>query len=946
MGAGKVAFCLLNAAVVHRTTGLCMNSQPTPQNQTDPLRSEVIELGTLLGQVIAAVDGEEQLELVERVRQLSRNYRQGLGDQDENDRLKALLASLTYDQLRIVIRAFTVFLDLANLAEDRERVRVLRSRSAACFPDPTQESIEAAIAELKANGTDSPKLQEILDRLLLELVFTAHPTEAKRRSVRSKLRRIRGLLESRDAAANDPVVGAHVSKSLRSTLTQLWLTDFIRPWRPSVLQEVKRGLSFKPTLWKVTPAIVAEVRAAIAKEFPEDELRVSPCIQFGSWIGGDRDGHPFVTPDVTEQTLLWLHNAAVDLHLQTCNKMRRGMSISSRQVPVGADLQEEIQQSVEKWPDLEEDVSAVPPHEILRKWLSIIQWRLGQSSMHSLSDAVAEGAYETLAAFRRDVSVLHEALRSCQLDTDLGAETSTWLDQIDVFGFHLARLDVRQDSRTYRNVVDELLKIGNLSDAPETISEEARQTVLTESLGSPVNWQQASISDVAKETLELFRLLRVTAERMGYEALGAHVISMTNQPSDVLTVQWLWNQVGDVGDASSQPVPIVPLFETIEDLQNGPDIMRSLLQTPAYRNLLKQQSDRQFIMLGYSDSTKDGGYLSASWSLYECQFALQQLADAEGIEIVFFHGRGGSLGRGGGPAARSILSLPRRAFHGSLRLTEQGEVLADRYDDPKIAKRHFEQLIWSSLLAAGTTDSPAPQEWIDAMRTISDASFSAYRALVEKPGFVEFFRRATPISEVEQMPIGSRPARRKGGSSLSDLRAIPWVFSWTQSRLLLPAWFGIGQAFSDAVADPQEVTRLRKMYREWPFFRATIDNAELALAKVDLGIAKRYAGLFDSPQCKPIWGTLETEYALARNAILQIVDREELLGSIPWLKESIQVRNWYIDPLNFVQVELLGRMFATADGEPRPEGSHEEDELRHLLRLTVNGIAAGLRTTG
>lgn len=470
--------------------------------------------------------------------------------------------------------------------------------------------------------------------------------------------------------------------------------------------------------------------------------------------------------------------------------------------------------------------------------------------------------------------------------------------------------------------------------------------MLIDTMGVALPIREADLSAVAQDTLMLFRLLKSVVGRFGPRALGGHVISMTKHPSDVLAITWLWNQANRVQDTviDSEQIAMVPLFETIEDLRNAPAILESLLNTPVYREALAKEGNRQTIMLGYSDSTKDGGYLTACWSIYECQHTLQRLANELGVELVFFHGRGGSLGRGGGPAARSILSLPREAFHGALRLTEQGEVLAERYDDSRIAHRHLEQLIWSSLLASATAADSTPTEWFAVMRSLAERSLSAYRSLVEHPGFVEFFRGATPINEIEQLPIGSRPSRRRGGNSLSELRAIPWVFSWTQSRFLLPAWYGLGSAFAEELGGPMALERLQRMYREWPFFKATIDNAELALAKTDMGIAGGYAESLPGTDDQEIWQQIKNEYAQAKQAVLAITNNEHLLDSIHWLQESISVRNWYVDPLNLIQMELLRRLRSSLqEGDERSEDS---EELRHLTRLTIKGITAGMRTTG
>jgi len=907
----------------------------------DALRQETAELGELLGETIRVIAGPENLDLVETIRSLARDRRNG--DREADRQLRQLLTSLNEEQLRVVVRAFGVLLDLVNLAEDRQRVRVLRDRTRQSHPHHRGESIGDAVAKLKAAGTTGEQMQQLLDQLQIELVFTAHPTEAKRRSIRSKLRRIRRLLEA-TGEHQLPVESQRSRRMILSELLKLWQTDFIRPWRPTVLQEVQRGLSFKPVLWDVAPQIRGELRDALSEAYPENSFEIGPCVTFGSWIGGDRDGHPYVTTDVTEQTILWLRQAALEFHLAACSDLFESLSLSKRQVALGNEVDHLITVALQQWPQLEAKLETIPPNEVLRRWLGVIQWRLYQTQAVDLTNAAVEGAYDSPDDLAADLSALNRALESARGNQPLMEEVSRWVDQIRIFGFHLARLDIRQDSGSHSTVARELLEKTELCQDAASLSEAELQELLVGTLSERLQLPAAGLSAETEETLSLFRLLHRIGAAFGHQALGGYVISMTHAASDVLVVLWLWRQTRPNAERHSQPwLPIVPLFETIDDLKRAPEILESLLKIPAYRDYLRAQANRQIVMLGYSDSTKDGGYLSACWSLYRAQQQLHEIAAGERVELTFFHGRGGSLGRGGGPTARSILSLPRHTFHGSLRLTEQGEVLADRYDDPNIAHRHLEQVMWSTLLAAGMPLPELPGDWTETMQQLAETSLNAYRELVEQPGFVEYFRRATPIAEVEQLPIGSRPSRRRGGNDLSGLRAIPWVFSWTQSRCLVPAWFGFGTAVEALIEDPAILSRLRSMYSEWPFFRATVDNAELALCKTDLGIAQHYAQLVnDSKALSRIGRMISTEFASSRRALLAITRHDDLLDGIGWLKESIRVRNRYIDPLNLIQIELLRRRHEREETPP----ADEKDELRHLTRLTIKGIAAGMRTSG
>lgn len=900
------------------------------------VRQELGFLGAELGDTIREFAGEPTYEIVEQLRRAAWDRRIGVESADEQ--IKALIASLDDEQIRVVIRAFTILLDLFNLVEDRRRVRVLGERAKQAYPNPRAESIRAAVAELKARETSPAEVQSILDALHVDLVFTAHPTEAKRRSVRSKLRVIRQLLEEYDSDQL-PEDRDRTEHLIRTEIAKLWQTDFIRPWRPSVMQEVARGLSIKPVLWNEVPKVSEELRRALQESFG-DEVRLNgPSITFGSWIGGDRDGHPGVTAEVTEETFAWLRREAITFHLQACERLFDSLSISTRQVSIDQRLTTAIDEAIARWPHLEERLASLPPSEWFRRWLSIIHWKLEQTQLPSES-ATAGAAYGSAGQLAEDVAILTESIQSLSGGKYVTRELERWQTQIKSFGLHLARLDVRQSANIYKDVVNELLRTCDWHSDPESLSETDRIEVLSETLGRRLPTDEGDFSSMVCETLALFRTLHRVAAEYTTAAIGAHVISMTSAPSDVLTVLWLWELVKPEGSNDDGCIPVVPLLETIDDLTAGPSILAGMCAIPAYRDLLRRQGDQQMIMLGYSDSTKDGGYLSACWALHQAQQALVDTAGQHGIELTFFHGRGGSLGRGGGPAARGILSLPRGTFHGSLRLTEQGEVLADRYDDPAIAHRHLEQLIWSSLLAAGSTINADSQRWYAKMDEVAKVSLAKYRELLEQPGFVQFFRSVTPIAEIEQLPIGSRPSRRKSGGGLSDLRAIPWVFSWTQSRCLIPAWYGLGTALGTAVQDEQQLAELRTMYDRWPFFRALIDNAELALAKSDLEIANEYASLAaDQESSQPFRSLIASQYRESCQVVLALTGQAELLDGTPWLKESIRVRNRFIDPLNLIQVELLRRGQAYA-AEETPI------ELRHLTRLSINGIAAGMRTSG
>ena len=737
------------------------------------LRREIGFLGEVLGDTIRELEGDAAFTIVEDLRRAAWDRR--VGGERADEKMKARIAELDDEQMRVVIRAFSIFLDLLNLVEDRRRVQVLGERAKKAYPGPQAESIRAAIAEMKSEGKPAEEVQALVDALQVDLVFTAHPTDAKRRSVRSKLRVIRQLLQDYDSEQL-PEDRDRTENQIRSTVARLWQTDFIRPWRPSVMQEVGRGLSIKPVLWNEVPRIAEELDRALLESYGETVNSKRATVTFGSWIGGDRDGHPGVTADVTEETFAWLRKEAIEFHLRACDGLFESLSISTRQANIDASLLDSIDDATKRWPDLQDRLASLPPGEWFRRWLSIIRWRLEQSQCsrtETPADSQNEGAsYGTACDLSADVGVLADAVNGLRGGNYVAGDLTAWQSQIETFGLHLAKLDVRQNSAVYTDVVNELLQSSGHND-PGALDEAGRVAALSETLGSSLEFSSENLSAMAKETLSLFQTLHETSRDFSMAAIGTHVISMTSAPSDVLTVLWLWELTRPADAEGNQCIPIAPLLETIGDLTAGPEILSGMLAIPQYRDLLRQQGDGQMIMLGYSDSTKDGGYLSACWSLHQAQQALVDVANEHGVQLIFFHGRGGSLGRGGGPAARSILSLPQGTFNGSLRLTEQGEVLADRYDDPAIAHRHLEQLLWSSLLAGAAPRVADSQGWYTRMDEIAETSLAKYRELLELPGFVEFFRSVTPISEIEQLPIGSRPSRRKPNGGLSDLRAIP-----------------------------------------------------------------------------------------------------------------------------------------------------------------------------
>jgi phosphoenolpyruvate carboxylase len=575
----------------------------------------------------------------------------------------------------------------------------------------------------------------------------------------------------------------------------------------------------------------------------------------------------------------------------------------------------------------------------------MIQWRLEQSMVNDLDQMLPTGGYRDGHCLMADIQVIYDSLNTHHSSLLAQSEIQRWLDLAQVFGLHMTRLDVRQDARRYREILGDILSNMGVIDGFADLDESQRCRILAETMPWREPIDISKLAPLTVDTLELFRSLHTAQRVFGPHCLGAHIISLTQCPSDLLNVLWLWRWAQVTAAIPHEnELRIAPLFEKIDDLNQAGKTFADILDHPLYRDHVSRLDNRQLVMVGYSDSTKDGGYLAACWGLYKAQRDLQAVAEQHQVKLTFFHGRGGSLGRGGGPAARGILSLPPEALDGSLRLTEQGEVLAERYDDVQIAYRHLEQVTWATLVASSLPAPSIKPAWLSMIEELAQRSYRAYRELVEQPGFIQFFGDATPIEEIENLPIGSRPSRRRGERTLNDLRAIPWVFAWTQNRCMIPAWYGLGTALVEVkYRDRGSWKTVCEMYRAWPFMEATIDNAVLAVAKADMTIAHHYAELSEDNDVRQrCWSLIAAERDRTRQALLDIVGGHELLSTTPWFFSSIEVRNPYIDPLNLIQVEFLKRrrLIQTDASET------EREQLRDMLRLTVQGIAAGMRTTG
>ena len=895
-------------------------------------------LGEALGDVLRTQESGGLFETEERIRALAKARR--AGEMDAAVRLPLAVADLPADAARATASAFAVYFDLINLAEEVHRIQALRARERAKHPAPIGESIGETIARLRALGVTAERVAEVLRDLRIELVLTAHPTEAKRRTVLSKLQRISELLRRLQDSDLLPRERTELLAGLQAEITALWLTDRARTTRPAVTDEVRTGLYFVDAVfWDLVPRIAAELAAAVALHYPG--LVPPPAwLTVASWIGGDRDGNPSVVTELTAETLRLHRGLAVERHRRSVQDLARRLSVSGRRCPPP--------EALTGWLDARRPLPAHVAYleqryagEPYRLALSLLAADLEAASREDMTarllDETPHAARITAAEVRTVVDLVARGVPAALA----GDRVRALERQLESFGLHAARLDIREDSGRLAATLGDILARRGLDAGFAGRDEPARAAVLLRLLAEEApkasEISALALDEPAAETWRLFRLLARAQAIYGRESLGPFVVSMTRGPADLLTVLLLARWAG--GAAGMQ---IVPLFETLGDLDEAPRTLEALLALPVYRAHLDSCAGGQMVMIGYSDSNKDGGYLAANWALYRAQEAIARTCRERGRGLTLFHGRGGTVARGGGPAGRAIRAQPPGTVEGRFRVTEQGETIASRYADPALAHRHVEQIVSAVLLAsAGHVDGPAPLDpgWREALDLMAGAARETYHDLVERtPGFLEYWRAATPIEEISRLRLGSRPAvRRAGRLTRSAVRAIPWVFSWMQSRFNLPGWYGLGTALARADAG-----RLREMYAGWPFFRAILDNAEMSLLKADMGIAALYSDLVPNRAlATAVFTRIGNEFVRTRESILRTTGHAELMDGDPVIQRSVHLRNPYVDPLNYLQVEMLRRLRALAD-----QDGTDAARYREIIVVTINGIAAGLRNTG
>jgi phosphoenolpyruvate carboxylase len=924
-----------------------------------PLRDDIRLLGRLLGDTVREQEGAASFELVENVRQSSIAFRR---DEDIEARreLERILDSLSREQTMIVARAFSYFSHLANLAEDLHSSRRKRQSDLAGEPPP-EGSLARSLDRLAQAGIGPDALAAFFRDALIAPVLTAHPTEVQRKSVRDLEMKIERFLQARYRERLTPQELGANDESIRRAVLALWQTRMLRLEKLDVLDEVTNGLSFfEQTFLPELPVLYGALEDELQRRHPHEAVAELPSfLRIASWIGGDRDGNPFVTADVLRRTLRMQSSRVFEFYLEQLHTLGAELSLTTLVAAVSTGLQALAERSPDKSPHRRD--------EPYRRALTGLYARIA-ATMRSLDQfepmrhAVGDAPpYADAAEFAADLDVIHHSLEAHGSALLARGRLRRLRRAVGVFGFHLTAVDLRQNSDVHERVVDELFGAARPDVGYASLDEAARIRVLVEELATPRLLSSPYIEYTAETSSEL-EILQTAArmqQRYGAACIPNYVISKCDGVSDVLEVVLLLREAGLYRALDAHlHCNVVPLFETIDDLRNAARVMDELLSIPVYARALASRGGAQEVMLGYSDSNKDGGYLTSRWELFKAQVSLVEIFRQHGTRMRLFHGRGGSVGRGGGPTYEAILAQPGGTVQGQIRITEQGEVIGAKYSNAEVGRRNLEVLAAATLeatLLGGSDDRPRP-EFVQALEKLSTSAFDAYRDLIyETPGFEDFFWESTVISEIAELNIGSRPASRNKSRSIENLRAIPWVFSWAQCRLMLPGWYGFGSAINawleehDGKGAGDGIDRgvgnqrgdglalLQQMYREWPFFASVLSNMEMVLAKADVAIASRYAALVTDPALRAeIFGRIRAELEATVAALLRIMGTDEMLAGNPQLARSIKYRFPYLDPLNHIQIELLRRYRA----------GDKDERSRRGIHLTINGIAAGLRNSG
>ena len=911
---------------------------------TEPMREDIRLLGAILGDTVREQNGDEVFELVERARVESFRVRRSEIDRAE---LAALFDGIEANRAVPVIRAFTHFALLANVAEDIHRERRRAVHIAAGEP-PQRSSLAATYLKLESAELDSATVADALTGALVSPVITAHPTETRRRTVFDAQHRITELMRMHMHGHTRTDDGRSIDLELRRNILMLWQTALIRLSRLKIQDEIETGLRYYPAaFFEVIPRVNAEVRTALQARWPDAHLLEQPMLRPGSWIGGDRDGNPNVTADVVRLATGSAAYTALAHYFVELTALEEELSMSVRLVRISDDLAALA------------DTFAQPARadEPYRRALRVVHGRLTATALEILDRQpeheldLGMERYETPAEFLADLDVIDASLRGHGSAVLADDRLGRLREAVHVFGFHLSGLDLRQNSDVHEEVMAELLAWAGVHPDYRSLPEPDRVEILATELATrrPLVSPGAELSELARKELDITAAAARAVRVFGPAAVPNYIISMCQSVSDMLEAAVFLKEAGLLdasGERPYSPVGVVPLFETIDDLQRGSSILEAVLDIPLYRAVVKARGEQQEVMLGYSDSNKDGGYLAANWALYRAELELVESARKTGIRLRLFHGRGGTVGRGGGPSYDAILAQPPGAVKGSLRITEQGEVIAAKYAEPTIAHRNLETLLAATLESTlldveGLGDGAEPAyEVLDDLAALAQRAYS--ELVHETPGFVEYFKESTPVSEIGALNIGSRPASRKPTTAISDLRAIPWVLAWSQSRVMLPGWYGTGSAFEEWIAQGPESEEsrlevLHDLYERWPFFRSVLSNMAQVIAKADMGLAARYSELVEDEALRHrVFDKIVAEHDRTIKMLRLITGQDDLLADNPALARSVFNRFPYLEPLNHLQVELL-RRFRSGD---------EDDLVKRGILLTMSGLATALRNSG
>lgn len=922
------------------------------------LRARVKLFGNILGEILEAQAGSQVLEAVETLRKgyISLRKRE---NSSKRRKLAKLIEGLDAETLIHVVRAFSIYFSLANIAEEgylhRQRRRQVRSGGPLWTG-----SFDSVLREFHRDGVSLDQLQGVLDRLAYMPVFTAHPTESKRRTILESLRRIFLISEQLNDLRLGKEEKALVIRQLETEIQILWKTDEVRTHKPEVRDEIKNGLFyFRESLFQAIPNTYRNMEKAVRRIYGQDaEISIPNFFKFGSWIGGDRDGNPFVTPETTAMAVRLQHREILREYIRRITGLSHYLTHSSLLCEPSDTFTAGLERDEAAYPEAFSDKSERFSSEPYRRKLYIMRHRLRENlrlveaHLAGNESDTFHGAYRTEQEFSSDLNSIYQSLLSHGDTNVANGELRDLIWLAKTFGFYLVHLDVRQESTRHTEAVTELL--ANQSDAIDynSLDEQQRLSVLADLISrtEPLNVDRTVLSAPTLQTLDVFDVMARMRREISTKAFGSYVISMTHAASHVMEVMLLARQAGLAGMSGDKwfcEVGISPLFETIEDLEHIEPVMKALLDNPVYAALVKSNGNTQEVMLGYSDSCKDGGILASGWNLYNAQKQITALAAEHGVDLRLFHGRGGTIGRGGGPTHAAILSQPAGTVHGQIKFTEQGEVLSGKYSNLETAVYELTMGVSGLLKASScliTPPEPDNEEYLEIMHELAGNGENTYRDLTDNTeGFLDYFYEATPVTEIGLLNIGSRPShRKKGDRSKSSVRAIAWVFGWAQSRHTIPAWYGIGSSLKKWLGkDEKRLKKLQEMYKKWPYFNALLSNTQMALFKAEMRTAAEYAELCEDPAvAEKVYGLIKSEYDQTTKNIFKVAQIENLVEENPTLQLSLARRDPYLDPLNHIQITLIKRF--------RDESLSDEERdvwLEPLLR-SINAIAAGMRNTG